>query len=132
MKPLGNIQHYFAQIYIPKEWAKSPAKEGSTMDGGARDSKRTVDLLEDGRDQLGQSEKSRRLLVEENTETCTETNSRTLCPVILGAKSRIWEGLTRGRRLGENENGLELMPRLRMKVEYFPLIGPRDETILDK
>ena len=54
-----------------------------------------------------QSEKSRRLSVEETEETCTGTNSRTKCPVILGAKSGIGVELTRGRKLGET-NGLDL------------------------
>ena len=60
----------------------------------------------DGASQRTQSEKSRRLMVEETSNSDPETNSGTECPFILGAKSGIGEGTTTRHKLGEN--GLEL------------------------
>ena len=52
-------------------------------------------------------EKSRRLSVEEIEETNPDANSRTKCPVILGAKSGIGRDLTTRRKMGAR-NGLDL------------------------
>ena len=111
IKPPGNIQKYFAQICVPKEWCATPKMEGASNGvgggGGAGLLKRKGDLSLEELMHGTRSKKSKKLSVEETDDVCMNTNSRTKCPVLWGTKSGIGKEPT-GRLEMMKGNGLNL------------------------
>ena len=110
-KTRGNIEQYFAHIYIPKEWCNTPMKDGAGDGegggGGARLLKRKGDLSVEEVMHSKRSKMSMKLSVEETTDVCMNTNSRTKCPVLWGTKSGNGKDPTGRREMDEGE-GLDL------------------------
>ena len=95
---IGNIKKYFTDLHQHKEWSSNDTKEG-----GAEGRKRKPDgYLEQTTDL--RSCKSRRLLLEE-TETSGKTDSRTLSPLFMGAKSGCGREPADRQNLGANGAG---------------------------
>ena len=100
---------YFSKVIIPKEWSTIPEYDSkrnvSTMLEGADLRKRKGDhLMVEDLDQQTKPGKTRRLMVEEDDETCGIAISRTNSPVLWGAKS----GFGRETTSGQNGMGLDL------------------------
>ena len=97
------MKEYFCKINVPKEISGT----SSMLEGAKLRKRKGDDLLVEDPKRLMMSKKSRCLLVEDDEKSCGITISRTLCPILWGAKS----GNGRDKTDGQEEisgKGLDL------------------------
>ena len=100
----GTLKEYFSKIVVPKEL--SVVK--STVEGALLRKRKGEALLVEDHKRLMLTDASRCLLVEDDGNTCGIEDSRTLCPIFMGAKSRNGRDTT-GKTTKVSGNGLELI-----------------------
>ena len=106
----GTIKEYFAKIHVPKETSDG----SSTVEGAQLRKRKGEDLLVEDLKRRTLSKEPLRLLMEDDEETCGLANSRTLCPIIWGAKSGNGRETDDGQK-GISGNGLDLFSLAPMK-----------------
>ena len=108
----GTMKEYFSKIVVPKEISVAKSMvEGANV----RKRKGETILVEDHK-RLMLDDAPRCLLMEDDRTTCRNEDSRTLCPIFMGAKSRNGRETTDGLKKISG-NGLDLFSLTPMKVE---------------
>ena len=75
---------YFSKIVVPKEISVV----NSTVEGASLRKRKGEALLVEDHKRLMLNDASRCLVVEDDENTCETEDSRTLCPISMGAKSK--------------------------------------------
>ena len=112
MKGAGTLKDYFAKIPVPKEIRD----ENSTVEGAPMRKRKGEDLmLEDPKRHTGSKELLCPLM-ENDEKICGLASSRTLCPIIWGAKSGNGRETDDGQKCISG-NGLDLFSLAPMRVK---------------
>ena len=121
---IGTIHKFFSNLQTHKECGNQLEEGGGNRTGVRKRKGGLVEAMEHQR-----TSKSRRLIVETVSHGTTK-NSRTECPLLLGANS--FSGRDPDDRLMKGTIGLDLLEEGAKKVEWSPMIGQTDVGKLNK
>ena len=83
-KNQGTLQKYFSKLVVPKEMSVA----NSMVEGANVRKRKGETILVEDHKRLMLDDAPRCLLMEDDRTTCRNEDSRTLCPIFMGAKSR--------------------------------------------